>query len=133
MLAPDWVLVMKAQTEPTQDQDLTEGRQYGTIWSSPHTGVKREEASVTTRMSKARVDGRAETGEGTMAHITAAAANTPAPAPSVPQMDATGLPVGVLLGPLIPAVSLNLMEVYGDYIHKNNRTHLDGGISDGRK
>jgi hypothetical protein len=40
------------------------------------------------------------------------------------------MPVGDLPGATILPVDLMLMKVYGDYIHQNNDTHLDGGIEE---
>jgi hypothetical protein len=39
-------------------------------------------------------------------------------------------PVGDLPGATILEADLKLMKVYGDYIHQNDGTHLDGGLQD---
>jgi hypothetical protein len=38
--------------------------------------------------------------------------------------------VGDLSGATILAVDIKLMKVFGDYIHQNDGTHLDGGIEE---
>jgi hypothetical protein len=43
---------------------------------------------------------------------------------------ATTSPLGDLPGAAISMADLKLKEVYGDYIHQNDGTHLDGGIAD---
>jgi hypothetical protein len=39
-------------------------------------------------------------------------------------------PVGDLPGATISEADLKLMKVYGDYIHQNDGTHLNGGVQD---
>ncbi len=39
-------------------------------------------------------------------------------------------PIGDLPGAVVSAADLKLMDVYGDYIHQNDGSHLDGGIVD---
>ena len=43
------------------------------------------------------------------------------------------MPIGDLPGVNITDADRKLMEVYGDYIHQNDGTHLDGGIKDDAK
>jgi hypothetical protein len=38
--------------------------------------------------------------------------------------------IGALLGAVTLEADIKLMSVYGDYIHQNDGTHLDGGIAD---
>jgi hypothetical protein len=40
------------------------------------------------------------------------------------------MPIGDLPGATITDADRKLLEVYGDYIHQNDGTHLDGGIQD---
>ena len=42
----------------------------------------------------------------------------------------TVFPIGDLPGAEVSAADLKLMDVYGDYIHQNDGSHLDGGIKD---
>jgi hypothetical protein len=39
-------------------------------------------------------------------------------------------PAGDLPGVTISEAELKLMKVYGDHIHQNDGTHLDGGMKD---
>jgi hypothetical protein len=39
-------------------------------------------------------------------------------------------PIGDLPGYVPTKADLKLKEVYGDYLHQNDGTHLDGGIQD---
>ena len=46
------------------------------------------------------------------------------------QEGSTTMPIGDLPGATISDADRKLLEVYGDYIHQNDGTHLDGGIKD---
>jgi hypothetical protein len=46
------------------------------------------------------------------------------------QEPSTTMPIGDLPGVTVTEADRKLMEVYDDYIHQNDGTHLDGGIKD---
>jgi hypothetical protein len=46
------------------------------------------------------------------------------------ESEATTMPIGDLPGATIHDADRNLLGVYDDYIHQDDRTHLDGGIKD---
>jgi hypothetical protein len=55
---------------------------------------------------------------------------TPVAPPDAEVQDRDVTPIGNLPGVTILPADLKLMEVYGDYIHQNDGTHMDGGIQE---
>jgi hypothetical protein len=44
------------------------------------------------------------------------------------RLDST--PLGYLPGATFPEANLKLMQIYGDYIHQKDGTHLDSGVKE---